>query len=251
MKDQVKDELERMEAVGVIRKIEEPTEWCAGMVVVPKPNEKPCMCGDLTRLNDSVCRERHILPAVDETLAQMEGAKVFSKLDAASGFWQDPLHEESQPLTTFITPFGRYCFQRLPFGISSMPEHFQLRISQIITGAKSALCHADDILVYRKDRAEHDERLQEVLKRCEKAGLTLNEKFEFSVQKVKFLGHSISATGIEADPDKISTIEKMPKPRNVEEVCRFMGMVNYVGKFSSSLPALKKPLRDLLKSDST
>lgn len=71
------------------------------------------------------------------------------------------------------------------------------------------------------------------------------------MEKVKFLGHNISATGIEADPDKISAIEKMPEPRNVEEVCRFMEMVNYVGKFSSSLPALTKPLRDLLKSDST
>lgn len=194
MKEKVKEELDRMEAMGVIRKIEEPTEWCAGMVVVPKPNKKPRICVDLTRLNDSVCRERHILPAVDETLAQLEGARVFSKLDATSGFWQVPLHEESQPLTTFITPFGRYCFQRLPFGISSAPEHFQLRISQIIAGEKGALCHADDILVYGKDKKEHDERLQEVLKRCEKAGLTLNEKCEFSVEKVKFLGHNMIQT---------------------------------------------------------
>nr|XP_054591370.1 uncharacterized protein LOC129155169 [Nothobranchius furzeri] len=247
MKEQVKQELERMEAMGVIRRIEEPTAWCAGMVVVPKPNKKPRICVDLTRLNENVCRERHILPAVDDTLAQLEGAKVFSKLDATSGFWQVPLHKDSQPLTTFITPFGRYCFQRLPFGISSAPEHFQLRILQIIAGEKGALCHADDILVFGKDKAEHDERLQQVLKRCEKAGLTLNEKCEFSVERVKFLGHNISATRIEADPDKISAIENMPEPQNVEEVRRFLGMVNYVGKFSSSLPALTKPLRDLLK----
>uniref|UniRef100_A0A8C6NU34 Gypsy retrotransposon integrase-like protein 1 n=1 Tax=Nothobranchius furzeri TaxID=105023 RepID=A0A8C6NU34_NOTFU len=251
MKEQVKQELDRMEAMGVIRRIEEPNAWCAGMVVVPKQNKKPRICVDLTRLNENVCRERHILPAVDDTLAQLEGAKVFSKLDATSGFWQVPLHKDSQPSTNFITPFGRYCFQRLPFGISSAPEHFQLRISQIIAGEKGALCHADDILVFGKDKAEHDERLQQVLKRCEKAGLTLNEKCEFSVERVKFLGHNISATGIEADPDKISAIENMPEPRNVEEVRRFLGMVNYVGKFSSSLPALTKPLRDLLKSDST
>nr|XP_054588665.1 uncharacterized protein LOC129153481 [Nothobranchius furzeri] len=251
MKEQVKQELERVEAMGVMRRIEEPTAWCAGMVVVPKPNKKPRICVDLTRLNENVCRERHILPAVDDTLAQLEGAKVFSKLDATSGFWQGPLHKDYQPLTTFITPFGRYCFQRLPFGISSAPEHFQLRISQIIAGKQGASCHADDILVFGKDKAEHDERLQQVLKRCEKAGLTLNEKCEFSVERVKFLGHNISATGIEADPDKISATENMPEPRNVEEVRRFLGMVNYVGKFSSSLPALTKPLRDLLKSDST
>lgn len=183
MKDQVKDELDRMEAMGVIRKMEEPTEWCAGMVVVPKPIKKPRICVDLTRLNDSVCRERHILPAVDETLAQLEGAKVFSKLDVTSGFWQVPLHEESQPLTTFINPFGRYCFQRLPFGISSAPEHFQLRISQIITGAKGALCHADDILVYGKDRAEHDERLQEVLKGVKKLASLSMKNVNFQWRK--------------------------------------------------------------------
>lgn len=179
MKEQVKEELDRMEAMGVIRKIEEPTEWCAGMVVVPKPNKKPRICVDLTRLNDSVCRERHILPAVDDTLAQLEGARVFSKLDATSGFWQVPLHEESQPLTTFITPFGRYCFQRLPFGISSAPEHFQLRISQIIAGAKGTLCHADDILVYGKTK-------KSMMKDCRKCLKDVKKQASPSMKNVNF-----------------------------------------------------------------
>ena len=87
----VKAELERMETLGVISRVNEPTEWCAGMVVVPKPNGQVCICVDLTRLNDSVCRERHPLPAVEQTLAQLAGAKLFSKLDANSGFWQIPL----------------------------------------------------------------------------------------------------------------------------------------------------------------
>lgn len=120
--EKVKTELQRMESEGVIRRVEEPTDWCAGMVVIPKPNGNVRICVDLTMLNESVCRERHILPAVDDTLAQLKGASFFSKLDATSGFWQVPLHKESEPLTTFITPFGRYCFQRLPFGISSAPE---------------------------------------------------------------------------------------------------------------------------------
>ena len=83
---------------------------------------------DLTHLTESVIRERHILPAVDETLAKLEGAKVFTKLDATSGFWQVPLHKDSMLLTSLITPEGRYCFKRLPFGISSAPEHFKKRI---------------------------------------------------------------------------------------------------------------------------
>ena len=118
----VKAELERMELMGVVSRVREPTEWCAGMVVVPKTDSSVRICVDLTRLNESVRRERHPLPAVEQTLAQLAGVRVFSKLDANSGFWQIPLAKESALLTTFITPFGRFCFNRLPFGITSNGE---------------------------------------------------------------------------------------------------------------------------------
>ncbi len=125
LQPKVKSELQRMEELGVISKVDEPTDWCAGMVVVPKQDGKVCICVDLTKLNESVRRERHILPSVDHTLAQLRGAKVFTKLDANSGFWQIELSKESTLLTTFITPFGRFCFNRLPFGITSVPEYFE------------------------------------------------------------------------------------------------------------------------------
>ena len=123
--EEVKSELERMEKENIISKVEGPTDWCAGMVVVPKSNKKVRICVDLTQLNKCVKRERHIMPSVDHTLAQLSNAKIFSKLDANSGFWQIELSKQSALLTTFITPFGRYCFNRLPFGISSAPELFQ------------------------------------------------------------------------------------------------------------------------------
>ena len=97
-----------MEAMGVISKVEIPTPWCAGMVVVPKKDGKVRICVDLKPLNASVKRETHPLPKVDDTLAQLSGAKIFSKLDANSGFWQIPLAKQSRHLTTFITPFGRF-----------------------------------------------------------------------------------------------------------------------------------------------
>lgn len=123
----VKEELNRMEQQGVISKVEEPTDWCAPMVVVPKRTGKVRICSDLTELNKYVMREKHPLPSVEHTLGQLAGAKVFSKLDANAGFWQIPLSRDSSLLTTFITPFGRYCYNRLCFGISSAPEHFQKR----------------------------------------------------------------------------------------------------------------------------
>ena len=120
----VKAELERMEANDVIFKVDEPTDWCSGMVVRPKPNKRVRICVDLKPLNESVKRERLMLPSVEPTLAQLHGAKLFSKLDANSGFWQVKLAHESALLTTFITPYGRYAFNRLPFGITSAPEYF-------------------------------------------------------------------------------------------------------------------------------
>ena len=109
----VKAELERMEKLGVISKVTTPTEWYAGMVVVPKPNDTVRICVDLTKLNQSVCRECHILPSVEQVLAQIGNVKVFSKLDANSEFWQIELTPESPKLTTFITPYGHFGFNCL------------------------------------------------------------------------------------------------------------------------------------------
>ena len=139
----VKDELARMVKLGIITRVCEPTHWYAGMVVVPKGNRKVRICVDLTHLNKSVRREGHPLPAVEQSLAQLAGAQVFSTLDANSGFWQIPLDRESALLTTFITPFGRYCFHRLPFGITSAPEHFQRRLSDILNGLEGVVCMMD------------------------------------------------------------------------------------------------------------
>lgn len=244
--EKVKEELKRMEEMGVISRIEKPTEWCAGIVVVPKPNGKIRLCVDLTKLNESVCRERHILPSVDHSLAQLNGAKFFTKLDARSGFWQIPLAQESRELTTFITPFGRFCFNVLPFGINSGPEHFQRRMSQLLAGLEGVICHADDVLVSGNNEAEHDERLTAVLTRLQEAGLTLNEKCTFAQSETLFVGHKVSAAGVEPDPEKIRAITDMPVPENAADVRRFLGMVTYVAKFLPHFADSTKPLRDLL-----
>ena len=243
----VKQELQRMEELGVIAKVEAPTEWCAGMVVVPKSNGKVRICVDLTQLNQSVRRERHLLPAVDQTLAQLAGARILSKLDANSGFWQIPLAAESALLTTFITPFGRFSFHRLPFGIPSAPEHFQRRMSETLSGLGGVVCMMDDILIHGKSQEEHDAQLQKVLQRLQDAGVTLNsEKCQFSMESVKFLGHVTDSSGIRPDPDKVMVIQKVRAPANVGDIRRFLGMVNQMSKFTPNLAETTQPLRELL-----
>ena len=110
---------------------------------------------DLRPLNESVLRENFPLPKVDENLAQLSGATVFSKLDANCGFWQIPLAKHVQLLTMFITPFGRYCFTKLPFGISCAPELFQKRMSDILQDIEGKLCQMDDVLVFGSSQEEH------------------------------------------------------------------------------------------------
>ena len=185
----VEQEIERMTKMGVITEVTVPKDWSAGMVVVPKPSGKVRICVDLTELNVNVCRERHVLPSVETTLAQLGGAKYFSKLDANSGFWQIEMDPESSKLTTFITPFGRHKFNKLLFGIMSAPKHFQRRMNEILADTEGAVCLIDDILVYGKSQLEHDQHLLAVLKKLNEAGLTLNkEKCVFNMTSIKFLG---------------------------------------------------------------
>ena len=124
--------------------------------------------------------ELHPLLKVDETLAQLFGAAVFSKLDPNSGFWQIPLERESRFLTTFIIPSGRYCFNKLLFGICSAPELFQKRMSKILHGLDIVRCLMADVLVFGHTREEHDAQLIVSLERTKAAEVT------FSTQKCEF-----------------------------------------------------------------
>ena len=221
------------------------------MVVVPKPSGSVRICVDFRPLNESVMREVHPIPAIDVTLAQLNGAKVFSKLDTNSGFWQVPLAKESRLLTTFITPQGRFCFNKLPFGITSAPEHFQHRMKEILDDIPGVVCHIDDILVSGRDQEEHNDRLNTVLKKIQAAGLTLNkDKCQFSCSRIVFLGHVIDAKGVSPDPRKTEAIQKMKSPTTVTELRRFMGMINQLNKFSPRIAEISQPLRELLKSNS-
>ncbi|XP_065174678.1 uncharacterized protein K02A2.6-like [Sycon ciliatum] len=247
MESKVIEALRRMEAAGVIRPVSEPTDWCAGMVVVPKPNGSVRICGDFTRLNKAVKRERHILPTTDHLLARLGDAKVFSKLDANSGFHQIPLAPESQLLTTFITPIGRFCYTRLPFGISSAPEYFQKQMSDLLSDLPGNICMMDDVLTFGSTLEEEVDNLRPALARLQSAGVTLNsEKCQFHATSIKFLGHVIDGCGIRPDPDKIHAIQELSPCSDVHSVRRLLGMANHLGKFIPDLASITQPLRSLL-----
>ena len=245
----VKEELDKLQDLGVIKPVTEPTDWCAPIVVVPKASGSVRICVDYTQLNKNVQREQYILPSVDEILGQLSGATVFSKLDANSGFHQVPLTEQSQLLTSFITPYGRYCYTRLPFGINSGPEHYQRQVHQVLDHQKGAVCIADDIIVFGKGTEQHDQHLDQTLKRLDNANITLNkQKCEFSKTEIPVVGHIVGKDGIKADPEKVRVIKELPEPTNITELRSFLGMVNQLGKFLPDLSNVAKPLCSLLST---
>jgi len=244
-----KAELERMVDLGVIEKVTKPTDWCSPMVVIPKSNGGVRICSDVTRLNKYVKREVFPMATVDDSIAQVSG-RVFSKLDANSGFWQIPLGRESQELTTFLTPFGRFMYKKLPFGLCSSPEIFYREMLRILEGTEGVVIHMDDVLVFGDNDEQHDTRLKLVLQKIKDSGMTLNrKKCEFGKTKVNFLGHTLDEHGIHASEERIQSILGFHTPTCVKDIQSFLGLVNQSARFSPNIATLSKPLRDLLQKN--
>ena len=248
----VQEELKRMTDNGIIKPIETPTDWCAAMVPVIKKSGQVRICVDFKQLNQCVKRPYINLPNLDDVAPKLVGARYFSTLDANSGFHQVPLDEQSMPLTTFITPFGRFCFQRLPMGINIGPEVFQLQMQKVLHGLEGCDVIMDDILVWGATIEEHDNRLKAVKMRVQHSGLTLNlDKCQFGKEEVAFFGHRLSAQGIKASPERIEAISQMSPPSNITELRSLIGMLNYLAKFSSRMASVIRPMTELLKSGVT
>ena len=191
-----------------------------------------------------------LLPTPEEIMSMMAGATRFSKIDASSGYWQIALDKESSNLLAFNTPFGRYKFKRLPFGVHCASEVFDKRIAKIIDGLLDCAHIQDDILVWDKDKEDYDQNLRAVMDRIQKSGLKLNKsKCAFGLNQLKYCGHIFSDKGVKADPSKIEAITNMPTPESPADLRRFLRMVQYLAKFVPNLASNSSALRQLLVKD--
>ncbi len=251
IRDDLEKELKRMKVLNVITEVTEPTEWVSALVIVHKKQGKLRICLDPKNLNAAIRREHFKLPTREEITSKFAGAKVFSKLDACSGFWQMKLDHDSSMLTTFSTPFGRYRFLRLPFGISSAPEVYHRTIHQLFESLPGVDTSMDDMIIWGKDQTEHDANLIRVLEKCRDVGLKLNrDKCEQRMEELTFLGDRITKDGILPDPTKVKAINDMQIPTEKKELQRFLGMVNFLGKYIPDLSTVAAPLRKLLEKSS-
>ena len=249
MEKNVKKELDNMVEKKVIAPVSEPTEWVSQMVAARKKNGETRICLDPRNLNLALKRSHYPMRTVESVAARMAGATVFSTLDARSGFWQITLDEKSSMLTTFGTPFGRYRYLRMPFGVSTASEVFQRTMEQLFTGYPCEII-VDDILVWGRDIAEHDYNLEKVLQRAKEVNLKLSpKKCKFRLESVSYVGHQFTKDGLKPDEEKIKAIKEMPVPDDPKALQRFLGMVNYLHKFIENYSEKTAPLRQLLNKD--
>ncbi|XP_053388481.1 uncharacterized protein K02A2.6-like [Mercenaria mercenaria] len=250
LRDKCKKELDKMEKLGVITKVSEPTEWVNSMVTVQKKSGDLRIVLDPGDLNRNIQRPYHPTKTLDDILPQLNGATFFTKLDARSGYWAMHLTEKSSMLTTFNTIFGRYRYLRLPMGISSAMDLFQKKIDEIFEGLPGVAAIVDDILVYGKTREEHDANLRAVLQRSLEQGIRLNpDKLEVGQSQISYFGHVISKQGLSPDPDKVSAIREMPIPENRSQLETVLGMSQYLARYAPRLSEVTLPLRELLAKD--
>ena len=227
VKDKLKNELERLQKLGVIQRVTYPTEWISSMVVVNKANNKLRLCIDPKPLNKVLLRNNYPTPTIDDLLPDLSKARIFSVADTKNGFWHVQLDDASGDLTTFGTPWGRYRWLRLPFGISPSSEEFQRRLEDPLEGLTGVKPIHDDILIYGcgdsddEALADHDTNLEALFQRCREKNIKLNkDKLRLRQKEVSYMGHVISADGLKADKNKIDALINMPLPTDKHAVQR-------------------------------
>ena len=252
---EVKAKLEELEKKNILVKETEPTEWISSMVVVAKPG-KIRICLDPKDLNKAVKRPKYQMPTLEEVLPKLNKAKVFTTLDAKDGFYQISLDEKSSKLTTFWTPFGRYRYLRMPFGVSAAPEEFECKLHEHLSDLQGVEVLRDDILVIgsgdnlEEASIDHDENLLKLLKRAREVNLKFNsKKLNLRKPEVKYMGHVLSSEGLKPDPNKVNAVSEMPKPTCKQEALSLLGFVNYLAKFLPRLSEISQPIRQLTTKD--
>ena len=205
-------------------------------------------CIDYRKLNLLTKKDRYLLPLIDETLACLGKAQIFTKLDIRQAFHRIRIHPDSEDLTTFCTRYSTYKMKVVPFGLTNSPATYQCYINNVLFDYLDDFCTAylDDILIYSENKLEHEAHVKKVLERLRKAGLQADiKKSEFSIKRTKYLGFIISTKGIEVDLDKIAVIKDWQPPSTVKGIQSFLGFCNFYRCFIREYRRIARPLNKL------
>ena len=231
--------------------VHEATPWINSFVIVEtvKDGQKKLrICLDPKPLNKAIMHEPYITRTPDDVYHKLANAKYITVIDFKKLFWQFLLDEESSYLTTFNTPFGHYHYLRLPFGTNVSGDCHQRGIDSIYGKPDNVIGIADDLLIWgnEEDGSDHDRAFQSVLETTHKNNLKLNiAKIQYCQKKVTFFGETYTVDGHQPMPDKVQAVTEMTTPTSVTELQCFLGMCNFLSKFSPRMAEISEPLHQL------
>lgn len=249
--DEIKKQLSELEEKGLIQPSQSP--YGAPILLVKKKDGGFRMCIDYRALNAITIKNRYPLPRIDELFDRLQGAKVFSKIDLRTGYWQIRVHPDDVPKTAFRTRYGHYEWRVLPMGLTNAPATFMRLMNEIFRPFldEFVIVFLDDILVYSKTIADHRRHLRAVFDVLRRHKLYAKKsKCDFFSDHVEFLGHVIDREGIHMMDSKVKAIREWPTPTSVEDIRCFLGTIGYYRKFIKNFSKIAAPLNDLLKKES-
>jgi hypothetical protein len=247
---ELKMQLQKLLDKGFIRPSVSP--WGGPILFVKKKDGTMRLCIDYRQLNHVIVKNKYPLPRIDDLFDQLQGAKVFSKIDLRSGYHQLKIKGDDIPKTAFCTRYGHYEFLIMSFGLTNAPAAFMDLMNRVFRPFldKFVIVFIDDILVYSKSWEEHEHNLRIFLQTLRENQLYGKlSKCEFWLDKVTFLGHVISGEGIFVDPNKVEAIMKWERPTNVNEVRSFLGLAGYYRWFLEGFSRLTMPLTHLTQKN--
>lgn len=246
----VRAEIDKMLEDEIIEEAE--SEWASPVVLVPKKNGETRFCVDYRRLNAVTRTDKYPLPAIDDILSSTTANCVMSTIDLKAGYWQVEVAAEDRHKTAFTTPFGTFQFRRMPFGLKNSPATFQRLMDRFRSGLNDVcvVAYLDDLLVVSDSLSSHVEDLQKVFNRLRLFGLRANrEKCMFARDQVTYLGHVVSAKGIQPDPDKVRAVQEMAPPSNLKQMRTFLQTCSWFRKFIPNFSEIARPLTELTKKN--
>ena len=246
--DWVKAEIDKLLKAGVIR--ESDSSWSAPIVVVPKGDGGKRLCIDYRALNAITRTFIWPMPRVEDILAKLGKAKFFTALDLRSGYHHIALDKESIKKTTFCTPFGKYEYLKVPFGLAQAPSYFQKLMNKVLNGLNFAFAYLDDIIIFSNTAEEHLKHIQIIINRLRTAQLKLKKsKCSFFKKELYYLGHLLTTEGIKPQIEKVKAIHGMRPPTTQRGVREFLGKVGYYRKFINRFADAARPLTKLTRKD--
>ena len=263
LQDAFHKEIRNFEQLGILEETKDVTEWVNSFVIMEKKiptdsnssqghsmNKKLRICLDPRDLNEALEREPYYTWSIEEIMGKFHGMTRFTITDFNKGYWMVKLDPESRKYTMMALDIGRFQWTQLPMSSIVAQDVFQKKLDAIFLSIPGITGIADDMIIYGRSDLAHNKHLIKFLEVCRKNTLTLNpDKMQFRLPQVSFFGHQWSAKGLSPNPKKIAAVKRMNLPGDVETMRSFLGLVNYLNRFSPCLAELSEPLREICRQD--